>query len=128
MQRLIKAERVAERSIKEKKLIEDSLKGELSLRLEAEAEVFRSTRRAEASAAAASTVMQKIAVLESKKAEVVHCSVQQVMETQDVQVCCLLGEPMPSDATATPVLCSAIEQAPCSSTTTCSSSVQLVVS
>lgn len=87
MQRVIKAERVAELAMKEKKLIEDSLRGELSLRMEAEAEITRTARRAEASAAAASTAMQKIAVMEAKKAEVVHCSVQQVMETQDVQVC-----------------------------------------
>ena len=55
--------------------------------MEAEAEIVRTKRRAEAAAEAASTAIQKIAVLEAKKAEVVHCSVQQVMETQDVQVC-----------------------------------------
>lgn len=84
---MIKAERQAERAMKEKGIIEDSLKTEVTQRMDAEAEVFRATRRAETHAAAASSAMQKIAVLEAKKADVVHCSVQQVIDTQDVQVC-----------------------------------------
>eukprot|EP00892_Ulva_mutabilis_P008523 jgi/Ulvmu1/6042/UM027_0019.1 len=85
-QRMIKAERAAALSAKEKALLEEALQREITARLAAEEQALRAQRRADAEEAAAAAAATKLAALALKKDSMVHTSVQEAPPCQDVQV------------------------------------------
>lgn len=82
-----------ELSAKEKALVDEALQREITARLAAEEQALRAVRRAEAEAAAAAAAATKLAALALAKDSMIHTSVQQVIPSQDVQVCAPLHMP-----------------------------------